>query len=131
MFQRQIDALTDKTLVAGFGRADEIWGEFQRAVGCELRFEPLLRQFGAIALDPRKADFERVAIGADGVDMDRVIGLGRLGLNGRRGEIERDAENVGIFYLEQAIGLLDIGLAAQGTTDDLFAKQLRAEGPDA
>jgi hypothetical protein len=50
-------------------------------------------------------------------------------------EVEGNAENVGIFDVEEAlVGALFIqlvGLAAQGAADDLLAQELRTEGADA
>ena len=66
-------------------------------VGGELRGQTLLGQLDAISLDPRDGDFERVAIGPHRLDAHGLPWLGgrcddRLG-----GEIERDAEHVGVF----------------------------------
>src|SRR5690349_5764908 len=43
-------------------------------------------------------------------------------------EIERNAENVGIFDIEQLRLVEIVGLAPKTTTDDLLTKELRAEG---
>ena len=61
---------------------------------------------------------------------------GRARLAGRRdhrlgGEVERDAEHVGVFDVEQALLVEIVGLAAQRAADDLLAQKLGAEGADA
>ena len=51
------------------------------------------------------------------------------------GEVERHAENVGIFDIEQslvrAVLIQLVRLPAQRAADDLLAEQLRSEGADA
>ena len=47
------------------------------------------------------------------------------------GEVERDAEDVGVLDVEQAVLVQVVGLAAERAADDLLAEELRAEGADA
>ena len=47
------------------------------------------------------------------------------------GEVERNAEDIGILHIEEPLFVQIVGLAAQGATDDLFAKKLSAECTDA
>ena len=47
------------------------------------------------------------------------------------GEVERDAEDVGVLDVEEAIVVGLVRLAAQCAADDLLAEELRAEGADA
>ena len=65
--------------------------------------------------------------------MDAGDRLGRLGIDllRRAGEVERDAHDVGVLDVEQAILVELIRLAAQAAADDLLAQQLRAECADA
>ena len=68
-----------------------------------LAARPSCGQFDAIAFDAGKADFQRVAFRADGIDVDRWPGrLGR-GNDGFGGEVEGDAKNVGILDGEEAV----------------------------
>ena len=64
--------------------------------------EPLLGQLHAIAFDARKADFERVALGADGLDLNRLARRLRRGDDRLRGEVEGNAEDVGVFDVEES-----------------------------
>ena len=54
----QVHAFADDAGVAGDRRADQIGGQLQDRVVVELGGEPLLRQFDAVALDAREADFQ-------------------------------------------------------------------------
>ena len=94
-------------------------------------FEPFLGQFDAVALDAREADFERVALRPHGLDLNRLARRLRRSDDRLGGEVERNAEDVGIFDVEQPFFVQVVGLAAQGAADDLLAQQLRAEGADA
>ena len=67
----------------------------------KLACEPFVRQVDAVALDAREGDFERRAL----LDrLDAVIGFGATDRRGHGlgGEVEGDAEDVGIFDVEQA-----------------------------
>ena len=46
------------------------------------------------------------------------------------GEVEGDAEHVGVLGVEQALFVEFVGLPTEGTSDYLFAKQLRSEGTE-
>ena len=127
----QVHALADDALVLGDGRADKSGRQLQHRILVEFRRELLVRQLDAIAFDAREADFERVALRADRMDADGLARLGRRRDDGLRREVEGDAENVGIFDVEQAVFIQIVGLAAQAAADDLLAQKLRAEGADA
>ena len=85
----------------------------------------------AIALDARKTDFERVAFGPDSLDLDRLARRLRRRDDRLRGEVERNAEHVGVLDVEQILLVQVVRLAAQGAADDLLAQKLRAEGAHA
>ena len=113
------------------GRPDKIRREFQNGIGVEIGGEPFLRQFDAIAFDARKADFKRVALRPHGFDLDRLARRLRRGDDGLGREVEGDAEDVGIFHVEELLFIEVVGLAAEGAANDLLAEKLRAEGADA
>ena len=95
-------AFADDALDDDHGRPDKVGREAKLRVFGELGGEAGFRQLDAVALDAGEADFEGIAVGADGTDADG--GTRRLGRSddGLGGEIERDAENVGIFDGEEA-----------------------------
>ena len=64
--------------------------------------EPFLRQLDAIALDAREADFECVALGPHGLDLDRLARRLRRSDDRLGREVEGNAEHVGIFDIEEA-----------------------------
>ena len=113
--------------------ADEVGGEFQDGVVVELGGQPFLRQLDAIAFDAGEADFESIALGTDGLDLDRLARRLRRGDDRLGREVEGNAEDVGIFDVEQPCRLFVqvVGLAAQRAADDLLAQKLGAEGADA
>jgi hypothetical protein len=72
-----------------------------------------------------------VALGADGFHLHGFPWRSRRG-DGRLGrEVEGDAEDVGVFRIEEALLVEVVGLAAQGAADDLLAEELGAEGSNA
>ena len=113
------------------GRADQVRRQLQDRVVVEFGREPLLGQLDAIALDAREADFQSIALGPHGLDLDRLAGRLRRRHDRLGGEVERNAEDVGVFDVEQAFFVQVVGLAAQGAADDLLAEKLRAEGAHA
>ena len=113
------------------GRADEVGRQLEHRVVVEVGGEPLLGQLDAVALDAREADLERVALRAHGLDLDRLARRLRRRDDRLGGEVERNAEDVGVLDVEQALLVQVVGLAAQRAADDLLAEELRAEGADA
>ncbi len=105
--------------------------ELEDRVVVELGRKPFLGQLDAVAFDAWEADLERVALGAHGLDLDRFARRLRRCDDGLGREVEWNAEDVGILDVEQAFFVQIVGLAAECAADDLLAKQLRAEGPDA
>ena len=131
MLDREGDTLADDAFVANDGRANQVGGQTERRVGAEFGGEASVGQFDAVAFDTREADFERVAFGPHGANADGWPGRFGRRDDGLGGEVERDAENVGVFDGQQPVFVEVVGLAAQAAPDDLFTKQLRAEGADA
>ena len=129
--QIQVNALADDALVLRNRWADEIRSQFQHGIVVELCGQPLFGQFDPIAGDAGKADFQVVAFGAHRLDLDGFPG--RLGRRHDRlgGEVEGNAQDIGVFHVEQVLLVEVVGLAAQGAADDLFAEKLGAEGPHA
>ena len=131
MIHGEIHTFADDAFVACFagtnhvGRQDE--GGFLVEIGCE----PFFGQFDAIAFDAREDDFEGIPIGADGLDLHRFAWWLWRADDGLGGEVEGDAEHVGVFDVEQPFLVEFVGLAAQRPADDLLAQELRAEGADA
>ena len=111
--------------------ADQVRRELQDRVVVELGGQPLLRQLDAVALDAREADLERVALGPHRLDLDRLARRLRRRDDRLGGEVERDAEDVGVLDVEQALLVQVVGLPAQRAADHLLAEELRAEGAHA
>jgi hypothetical protein len=63
--------------------------------------------------------------------MDRLARLLRRGDDRLRVEVERDAEDVGVFDVEESFLVDVVGLAAKRAADDLLAEELRTECADA
>ena len=129
--QIEINTFTDDALVLGNRRADEIRGQLQHGIVVELRGQPFLRQFDAIACHTGKADFEVIAVGTNGLDVDGLAGRLRGRDHRLGGEIEGNAQHIGIFHIEQVFLIEIVGLAAQCPADDLLAQKLGAEGAHA
>ena len=131
VFEVHVHAFADDAGVPRDGRADEVGRELQDRVVVEVGGQPLLRQLDAIALDARESGFRARRARGGRLDLDglaRRLGRGddRLG-----GEVERDAEDVGVLDVEEAFFVQVVGLAAQRAADDLLAQELGAEGADA
>ena len=127
----EVDLFADDPGVLGLGRADEVGRQFQNGVVVELGRQPLLGQLDAIALDARETDLEGVALGPHRFDLDGLARRLRRRDDRLGGEVEGNAEDVGIFDVEQAFFVQIVGLAAQRAADDLLAQELGAEGADA
>ena len=128
MDEVEVDGLTDDPFVLGCCRADHFGGQYEGGVVVKLGFEPFLREGNAVALDAREAYFAGVALGADGL---HLYGLARW--QDRRddrtgGEVEGDAEDVGVLDVEEVFLIEVVGLPAQRPADDLLAEELGAEG---
>ena len=131
MLKIHIHAFANDAGVASDGRADEVRGEFQNGIVVEAGREAFLGQFDAVAFDARKADFERIALRTDGLDLNRLARWLRRSDDGLGREIEGNAEDIGIFDIEETFFIEIVGLAAEGASDDLLAQELGAKGADA
>ncbi|GBE49014.1 hypothetical protein BMS3Bbin12_02207 [bacterium BMS3Bbin12] len=90
--------------------------------------QSFLRQFYTITFDTGEADLQRVPFRAHGLDLDGFPRRLRRHHDGLGGEVEGDAEHVGIFDIEQAFLVEVVGLTTQSAADDLFAQELGTEG---
>ena len=88
----------------------------------------LFGQIDAVAGDAWEADFKMVTVGSDGKDLDSRRRFVRLYNDGAGGEVEWDAKDIGVFDAKNAFLVQFIGVAAERAADDLFAKELGAEG---
>ena len=131
VFQTEFDALADDAFVLRDGGADQIGRQLQDGIVIELGGEALLGQFDAVAGDAREADFERVAVGADGLHLDGLAGRLRRSDHRLGREVERNPQHVGVFDVEQVVFVEVVGLAAERPANDLLAEELRAEGAHA
>lgn len=131
VFQAHVRRFSDDSGILGDGRSDQLGTEDQGGVVVELRAEAFLWEFDAVAFHAGKADFQGVALRTDGFDLDRFARRLWRRDDGLGGEIEGNAENVGVFDVEEALLVEFVGLATQGAADDLLAQELGAEGADA
>ncbi len=101
MLEAHVHALADDAGVARDGRPDEVGAEFEDRVVVEVGGQPLLRQLDAIAFDAREADLESVALGAHGLDLNRLARRLRRSDDRLGREVERNAEDVGVLDVEE------------------------------
>ena len=130
MFDRQIDWLANDSLVANVRWANEIGCQIEHRIAVEFGSQTFFRKFDPIAFDTGKGNFERVTIWPNRMDPDRLARFDRRRNDRLGGEVERDAEDVGILDIEQLFLVEIVGLSTQPAPDDLFTKKLSAEGPD-
>ena len=128
MREAHVLTLADDALIAGDRRTDEIRVELENGVGIEVGRQPFVRQLDAVALDAREADLERIALGAHGLDLNGLAWRLRRRHHRLGREVERNAEDVRVFNVEQSLVVEVVGLAPQRASDDLLAQELRPEG---
>ena len=129
--QIEVHPFANDAGVLGLGCADQVRGQLQHGVLVELGGQPFLGQFDAVAHDAGEADFECIAFGPHGLDLDSLPRRLRRRDHRLGGEVEGNAQDVGVFHIEEALFVEIVGLAAESAADDLLAKELGAEGPDA
>ena len=110
MLDRPIDVLADDPLVLGDRGADQVGRQLQHRIGAEAGRQALVRQLDAVALDPREADRQRIPVRADGLHPDGLPRQDRFDYDRLGGEVERDAEHVGVFDVEQPLLVQFVGL---------------------
>src|ERR1035438_2949136 len=126
-----VGPVADNAFVLRNGRADQVGGQLQDGVGSEFGLKSLFGQIHTIAGDPRKADFELVAVGAHGLHLDGFAR--RLHRSDDRfcGEIERYPQHVRVLHVELVVFVEFVGLAAKRAANDLFTEKLRTESAHA
>ena len=72
MFKAQVYAFADDARVPRDRGAYEVGVEYQRRVLVEVSRQAFLRQFYAVALDPRKPNFQGIPIGVYSLDLYRL-----------------------------------------------------------
>src|SRR5688500_6481543 len=82
---------------------------------------PRILQLHAITFHPGKANFERVALGPNGLHLDSLARWLRRRYHGFCVEVERDAEHISILDIEQMVIVQVIRLPPQCAADDLLA----------
>ena len=117
--------------VARVRRTNEIGRQLQHGVGVERGRESLGRQLHAVALDARETNLQMVPVRPHRLHLHRLSRRLRRGDDRLGGEVERDAEDVGVLDVEQIVFVELVRLAPQRAADHLFAEQLRAERADA
>ena len=128
--EREVDALADHALDAHPRGADEVGREGHRRVVVELGGEPVVGELDAVPLHPREADLAGVALRGHRLDLHGLAGRLRLHDDGLAGEVERDAEHVGVLDVEEPGPVVEVvRLAPERASDDLLAQKLRAERP--
>ena len=111
VLQAQINLLPDDAGVARDRRADEIRRQLQDRVGVELGSQPLFGQLDAVTDDAREADFQGIAVGPHSLHVDGLARRLRRRHDRLGREIERDAQHVGVFGIEQPLFVELIRLA--------------------
>src|SRR5262249_21165535 len=103
VFQAEVNVRTDNAGIPGDRGTDQVWRELQHGVAIKLGSQPFLRQFDAVALDAGEADFQAIAFGTHGFNLDGLTG--RLWRRNHRsgGEVERYSQDIGVFDIEQAL----------------------------
>ena len=103
--ERHVHGLADDAGVARDGRSDQVGCQLEDGIVVEAGGEALLGQLDPVALDPREADFQVVAVGAHGLDLHRLPRRLWRGDDGLGGEIEGDAEDVRVLELKRPSSL--------------------------
>src|SRR5439155_9402993 len=101
MGEGQVNSFADDALIADDGGSDQVRIQLKYRVPRELGSQAFLWQVDAIAFDAREVDFERVPIGAHGIDAYRLPRLSRWRDHGLGREVERNTQDVGVFDIEE------------------------------
>jgi hypothetical protein len=123
VLEAQVHGLADDAGVPCDRGSDQVGRQHQRGVVGEPGRQTLPGQLHSVPCDAREADLQGVALGAHGLDLNRLPWrLGRRD-DGLGREVEGDAEDVGVLDVEQALLVQVVGLAAQGAADHLLAEE--------
>ena len=129
--QSQVHALADDALVVGLSGTNQLWRELQDRVVVEFGGQLFLGELDAVALNAGEAYLAGVALGSDGPHLHRLHRrLGRRH-HGLGGEVEGDAQHVGVLDVEEVVVVEVVGLPPQRPTHHLLAQQLGSEGANA
>ena len=82
-----------------------------------------------VAGDSRERDLQVVALGAYCLHLHRLLWLARANDHRTGGEVEGNAQHVGIFDVKLVVLVQFVGLAPERPAHHLFAQELRSEGP--
>ncbi len=89
----------------------------------------LIWQLGSVTDHLGKEDFLGITLWANGLDLDGGWWWFYGSSNSLGGEVEGNAEDVGIFHVKATCVWIDgLVLPSEGTTNHLLAQQLGAEG---
>src|ERR1700761_2087827 len=72
MSEAHIFALADDAGVARNRRSNEVRAKFENGIVIEVRTEPFFGKLDSIAFNTREADFQRVSVGTDSLDLNRL-----------------------------------------------------------
>ena len=111
------------------GRPHEFRRQDQLRVGNEFRGQAVIREFLSVPLNVREADLQALALREDRMDMGDRLRFRRFDDRRLRREVERDAEHIRVFGVEEAFVVQLVRLPAQRPPDDLFAEELGSRRP--
>ena len=126
--QAEIHPFADDALIAGGGWPDEFRRQFQRRIVVERGREAFFGELDTVPMHAGEANFALVPLRRN--CLHRYCIARRLWWSdyGFGGEVEGDAEHIGVLDIKNIVFVEVVGLAAQRPADDLFAEQLCAEG---
>ena len=120
VFQAEVNIRTNDAGIPGNRGTNQIRRQFHDRVAIERRGQPFLGQFDAVALHTGEADFQVIALGTHGFDLD---GLARR-LWGRDyrsgGEVERHPRTSAYSTLNRPSSLRGYPKISLGTTVNLL-----------
>src|SRR5260370_870725 len=103
VFQAELDTFTNDTLILRNGWTYQVRGQLHNGIVIERGGEALVGQFDSVAGNARETYLEGVAVGADGLHLDRFTRRLHWGDDRFSGEIERNTEYVGVFDVELVV----------------------------
>jgi len=100
-------------------------------VTAEFCSEPLFWQINTVTSNSWKTNLQFITFRTHRFNVNRLAWLLRLRDDWFRREVEWNSENVSVFHIEQAFFVQVVGLATQGTANNLLAEELGAKSSDA